>query len=235
MSNGSMLPPDIQEQVARKKSRVGGVGAAAHENVDSARKREVAMGVPPEPSEPTEPEVAEDPDENLLVCPNERCLTTLKDEWDFCAKCGRDLVREGAAKRLGLSFSDEDVQDYIFKGYIVRDLKVLGNHTATAKTSQPTDLHEVDQYIMEGKWAKNEDGSERKVSDFYMRQVNSLAFTAASIQKFDGESIGKTFEERMAWLMARGSALADMLSTRVVWFNQAVTKFLESKDALPGS
>lgn len=235
MSNGIGIPPDIQEQVARGRSGVGGVGAGAHENAQTARQRELAMGVAPPAEEEATEAVADDQAPELKVCPNPACGVELNDEWDFCASCGRDLVREGPAKRLGLEFNEEDVQDYIFKGYIVRDLKVLGSHTATTKTSQPSDLDEIDAYIMTGEWSKNEDGSDRKISDFYMRQINSLAFTAAAVLKFDDKSTGATLGDRMKWLMARGSHMADLLSTRVIWFNQAVTAYLEGKDAFPGS
>jgi hypothetical protein len=235
MANGSVLPPDIQAQVAAKRSRVGGIGAAAQENAQTAQQRETAMGVAPQTEEALEASVEEETEAELTVCPNELCSAALDSEWDYCAKCGRDLVREGPAKRLGLTFTDEDVQDYIFKGFIVRDLKVLGSHTATTKSSQPSDLHEIDEFVMNGEWAKNEDGSERKISEFYMRQMNTLAFTAAAVLKFDGKAIGETLNDRMKWLMERGSHLADLLSSRVIWYNQAVTKFLEAKDTFPGS
>lgn len=239
MANGSILPPDIREQIQRKQpppvEHVRGVGSAAAENVTTAKQRDAAMG-----GEPNEGDAAPTPEKDEVVeakkvCPNEACKAHLDKGWDFCARCGHDLIRHGAARRLGIEFTEEDIQDYLFKGFVIRELKILGKHTITVRSSQPKDLQEIDDLLMNGAWVKDEKGEEKVVSNFYFRQMNQLAITAASVLKMDGKPIGSTIEERLTWLSERGSALVDMVSQRVIWFNQALTEYLGKEDSFLGS
>jgi len=238
MSNGSVLPPDIKNQLeaSARARRTGGIGAAVPENAAAARAREVAMnpdGAMDEVVAAPKPVVEEK--KELTTCPNGRCAKPLQSEWSFCAHCGTDLLRAGAAAKLGIEFTEQDVHDYLFRGYVVRDLKILGNHKITVKSSQPLDADAIDRYLMNGDWAKNNDGTERKISEFYLRQINSLCVTATAVIKFDGASIGDTLEDRIKWLNERGSAVVDMMNSRVVLFNRALTEFLEKADTISGS
>jgi hypothetical protein len=88
---------------------------------------------------------------------------------------------------------------------------------------------------MNGDWGKKDDGSERRVSDFYLRQMNALCVTASAVTKVDGESIGDSLEKRLAWMNERGSSFVDIVSQRVTLFNQALTEFLRSEDSILGS
>ncbi|MFQ5352667.1 MAG: hypothetical protein ACE5D3_06305, partial [Candidatus Binatia bacterium] len=173
--------------------------------------------------------------EEFKACPNHGCRSDLKDEWNYCAACGHDLLRGGPAKKIGIQFTEEDMHSYLFRGYVVCDLKILGKHKITVKSSQPKDLREIDDHIMNGDWAKNADGEERKISDFYLRQMNALCVTASAVIKVDGESIGDTLAKRLAWMDERGSAFVDLVSQRVSLFNQALTEFLKNEDAVLGS
>jgi hypothetical protein len=244
MSNGSLLPPDIQEEMARggkapppRQDGSRGVGGSAKENTASARHREVAMNPDAvlESAEDAEETAGPDDAPELKACPNPACQASLERVWNYCPTCGEDLLRQGLQKKLGIRFTEEDMSDYLFKGYVVRDVKVLGKHKVTLKTSQPKDLDEIDSYIMSGDWAKEDDGSDRKVSDFYLRQMNALCVTAACVIKLDGQSIGKTLDARMEYLRERGSALIDILSQRAAWFNQALTEYLKKEDTISGS
>ena len=241
MSNGSVVPPDIREQMESRSRRtqeevVRGVGVKAAENESTARQRELAMNpdavMAKEVRKQLEPELKE---EAPTKCKNSMCNAALDPTWKFCSRCGREIADKSAAAKLGITFTEEDLSDYLFKGYVVRELSLLGSHKVTLKSSQPIDMDEIDDYIMNGKWAKNKDGTERKISDFYLRQMNSMCITAASVQKMDNTSIGGTISERIEWLNERGSALVDMVSQRAVWFNQALTEFLNDKDAVLGS
>jgi len=232
MSNESIVPPDIREQMPQP-SR-GGIGGGAVENESSSMARESAMSATsttPEPEKKAAPK--EKVTEELKACPT--CRKELADAWSFCAACGTDLVRGGAAKRLGIEFGEEDLNAYLFKGFVIRDIPILGKHQITTKSSQPTDLDAIDRYIMNGDWGKTADGAERKVSDFYLRQMNALCVTASAIIKVDGESIGDSLEQRIAWMSERGSAFVDIVSQRVTLFNQALTQFLKDEDTFLGS
>ena len=245
MSNGSVLPPDIREQMENRRRAAGdgsgGIGAAAPGNAVTARQREMAIN--PDAALQQAVDEAEaatsgaepEKEEAQEVCGNARCGAKLKTAWNFCAKCGQDLLKGSPAEQLGITFTEEDMSSYLFKGYVVRDLPLLGQHKVTVKSSQPKDMNDIDDYVMNGDWNKAKGGEERGVSEFYMRQMNSLCITAASVQKFDGTSIGETMTERIDWLNEKGSAFVDMVSQRAVWFNQALTDYLRDEDTIRGS
>ena len=156
MANGMGLPPDIQEKMATSPGGVGGVGSAAGENKLAARFRQKAL----QPDAPSEPALQAKPKEKdseneLTECPNMRCATKLESEWTFCAKCGANLLRRGAARQLGIELTEEDLEDYLFRGYILREIKILGKHAATFKSSQAKELREIDDYMMNGSWGKD--------------------------------------------------------------------------------
>lgn len=212
MTTGSILTPDARAQIERQTKRM--------------------PDAPPEAvlQEPEGPPVDEE-----RVCKNTLCKKSVEEAWVFCPSCGRDQISDSPQKKLGITIDDNDVHDYLFKGYIVRDLKILGKHTITVKSSQPSDAEEIDLYLMNGKWSKDASGDERKVSEFFLRQMNSLCMTAAAVHKVDGQSIGKDLPERLKWLKERGSAFVDMVAQRVVWFNQSLTEHLEKEDTFPES
>lgn len=232
---GSVLPPDIQGQMRATSRGRTGIGGAAPENAAAARAR--AQAIDPqgdlEEDPPAEPEA--EVREELKVCPQVRCRTTLDDEWNFCAKCGQDLVRGGPAKSLGIEFTEDDVHDYLFKGYLVKEIKILGKHKVTIKTSQPQDMVEIDDYLMNRRWSKDKNNNERKISELLVAQMSTLCTTASMASKFDSDSLGSNLEARMNWLLERGSAFVDMLSTKVILFNQAITEHVKKADTVLGS
>lgn len=231
MSNTSILPPDIQEQMGKRKIPTpapGGIGSAAPENNPTRRSMMEDGAEAPK----AEPSVVEED----KVCKSAYCHAELAPEAYFCSKCGFDQLRGGIMKRLGIEpFTEEDIQDYIFRGYVVRDVKILGKHTITMRTSQAKDLKEIDAFIMNGTWTKTSEGKEKQVSEFFLRQMNALTVTAMSIQKVNGQSIGSTLDERMKWLEERGSAFVDLLAQKTSLFNQALTDHLKKEDTLSGS
>jgi hypothetical protein len=234
MSTGSVLPPDIREKMGNAPPR--GVGGGAAENAATAKQRDVAMNPDAKPEVLEEPAPAEESEPEVRKhCPNSSCGIGVEKGWSYCSTCGTDLLVNGFQSKLGIKLTEEDLSDYLFKGYISREVKILGKHNATMKSSQPKDLEEIDRFIMTGKWGKEEDGSDRRVSDFFMRQMNALCQTASCVMKVDGDSIGDNLEARMEWLMERGSAFVDILSQKVGWYNQALTEFLKDEDTVLGS
>jgi hypothetical protein len=232
---GSIIPPDVRANLA-KQTRGGGIGGGAPENAGAAQARRMAMdptAAAAEAEEAAAPEV--DEREELKACPRPTCRITLEDEWNFCAKCGTDLIRGGPAKKLGIEFTDQDLEDYVFKGYVLREVAILGSHKMLLKSAQPKDVAEADNYLMNGAWRKDVAGKERQVTEFFLRQVNQLCITASTIQKMDGQPLGKTFDEKMTWFEERGSAMVDMMGAKVILFNQALTEFLTKADIAKGS
>jgi hypothetical protein len=205
-----------------------GIGAAAPENARRSRQADVV----PESASPA-PIAAP---ENDLTCKSTFCRAVVQADAAFCGKCGFDQLRGGLTKKLGIdAFTEDDVQDYVFRGYVVRDLKVLGKHVVTVRSSQARDLKEINAFIMDGDWSKTSDGKDKSVSEFLLRQMNAISLTAMAIQKMDGQSIGATLVDRVRWLEERGSAFVDLLAQKVSLFNQALTEHLRKEDTLSGS
>lgn len=240
MSTASDLPPDIQKKLdASRRGPAGGIGARAAENSQAARARAVAMGEPVDDQESVadaikaaaHPETLDDPP--LEACP--RCSAKADEQSNFCNKCGMDLMRGDFGARIGVEFDEKDIEDYVFRGFVMRDLKIYGNHTITVKSSQPTDSRDVDDHQMNGDWRKEKDGKTPKpTSDFMIRDQYNLALTATLVLKFDGKSIGDTVKDRIKWLESHGSALVDTLAKRAIWFNRALTAHLQKADVLEG-
>lgn len=243
MSNGMGLPPDIQEQVNKQEPRrptavsPGGIGGRAKGNASTAHQREVAMGRGHDEAipQPEEEQVDDVQDESELTCPNTLCGVEVQAKWKFCSGCGADILAGNPAKRLGISFTEEDTEDYIFKGYVVRDIPVLRRYTATMRTSQARDLLEVDDFLVNGDWLKDDKGEMKQVSEFLIRQMNAMCVTAMAVQKINGQSIGEDLPSRVEWLQEKGSAFVDILAQKVTLYNRAITDHLKSEDALLGS
>jgi hypothetical protein len=228
--NGSLLPPDLRKQAEARPAAHRGVGGAARENAAQSAARAQGFGEA-YAGEPAK-EKAEDEQKQeakLEQCPG--CRIALSDEWNFCAKCGRDLVGDrDPVKWLGIKpFVTEDVEEWLFKGYIVRDLPIVGEHKIRVKSSQPKDLKEVDAYFLNGEY------KDKPLSQDLYKQLHTMATVAASVSSLDDKSIGDKLGERMAWLEERGSAFVDMVTYRVAVFNRAWTRYVEAKNRLMGS
>lgn len=237
------FPPDVQNKLDRNRppGPVGGIGGRASENATSARARASAMGTPMDTSEEEEDDEVKAQEAHPETTPEpasqacQRCRAPAPESHNFCAKCGADLMRGDFAARLGIKFSDTDVEDYIFKGFVARDLKIYGTHKITVKSSQPADTLEVDNHVMNGKWRKNKDNTDKVVSAIAEREQQMLGLTASMVLKLDGKSIGESFAERMTYLNERGSAFVDLVSKKAMWFNRALTNHLQKADAFEGS
>lgn len=233
-NRGSMIPPDLRAGAERTRGS-GGIGGRARENTSAAAARAVAMGeLPPEAqeAEPAQEEIAP-PEASATEC--QRCNGKVEKEWEFCSRCGTDLARKGAAKALGIEFGDDDVEAYIFKGFVTRTIKFLGTHSLTLRSSMSSDMKAIDNYLINGEWRKTKDGKELGVGQSYVYQLSILCTTAACLVQVDGTDIGKDLEARIKYLHDRGSAFCDMISERVILFNRAVTRFMEAKNTLSGS
>ena len=232
MANGVGVPADIAEQMGNQGQQ--GIGGGAKENSHTSGQRNAAMNVSApeeavaEADEP-DPEVETNPE-----CTNSTCKRSISKDWNFCPFCKTDLLTGDAIKKLDIEFTEEDVEEYIFKGCIIKEISFLGKRKATVKTSQSEDFDAIDDYIMNGDWAKNSDGTDRNVSDFYTRQMNAICMTASCLLRIGGESIGETLPDRVAWLQQKGATLVDILTSKTSLFNQAFSEHLKKEDTLLG-
>jgi hypothetical protein len=228
----SFLPPDLRRQLADKEAARAhrGIGGAAKENAHEAAARAQAMGAAPaEPpaADRREPAAAAAATAPPATGPCAGCRAPLDTEWNFCPKCGRDLVADSdPVKWLGIEpFVDADMEEWLFRGYLVRDLPVLGTHTIRVKTSQPTDAKVVDKYFLKGEY------KDEPISQELFQKLYKMASAAVSLFSFDGKPIGEKLEERMIFLEGKGSPFADMVTHRVALLNRAWTAFFNSKDS----
>ena len=225
------LPSDIRTQIDAQRARpAGGIGGRALENTAAARARDSAMGIPA----PAAPEAAAKEAEKAepVKCP--RCAVVMDDGDKFCAQCGVDVQREmHPEEKLGVTFAAEDVEDYLFKGFILKDIKFFGKHTLTVKTSQPKDLRAIDEFLMNGSSYGKDD--KKRVSDFYLKQLNFLCLTAIAVVKLDGQPLPDALDKRVAMLDEKGSAFVDKAGELVVLLNRAWTQYLEDQNHLLGS
>lgn len=236
MSN--LLPPDLQNPqrpVARPRQPGGGIGSAAPENRIAAEARSQAMGVPSETEREAAETVANKAQESdvLVVCPNPTCAMKLEPAWTFCPRCGDDILgKNDPARRLGIALTEEDVESYVFRGFVIRDLPLFGKYKVTARTSIAKDMKAIDKYLMT--YVEKE---EKKVSGAVLQNLNQLCIAATAVQSLNGEPVGgkdQSLESKVAWLLERGSAFVDMVSDRVILFNRAVTLHLRKESTLKG-
>lgn len=238
MGSPDQFPPDVQAKI-RNQSRTagppGGIGGRASENAASAAARASAMGLATleDSSDLAEAHPETLPEPVLQSCP--RCGTNAPEAHNFCSKCGSDLMRGDFAARLGIKLEDSDIEDYIFKGYVARAIKIYGAHTITVKTAQPSDSHHVDNHVMNGAWRKDAKGELKPVSEIHMREQNQLALCATMVLKLDDKSLGDSVAARITYLEERGSAFVDLISKKAIWFQRAMTNHLQKADAFEGS
>lgn len=225
----SLLPPDLRRQVDTRQVAHRGVGGAARENAAQSAVRAQAFGETAAAAADEPVETEGKPEAAIEKCPG--CRASLDNEWNYCAKCGRDLVSDrDPIMWLGIkSFVGDDVEEWLFKGYIVRDLPIVGDHKIRVKSSQARDLKEVDAYFLSGEY------KDKPLSQDLYKQLHTMATVATSVFSLDGKSIGDKLSDKMTWLEERGSAFVDMVTYRVAVFNRAWTRYAEAQNRLMGS
>ncbi len=218
--NQNHLPVDM-----RRSSGIGGgarenkVAASAHAAAVSARS-----GRPPDEVDEEEAAVEEETASTITECP--RCEAKVDDESNFCGKCGRDLMKD-AAKFLGIKFEPEDLDAYLFQGFLEKEVPLVGKGLVL-RSSISGDHQKISDFLMK-EWA------DKEVTQDFWENLKSTAAITLAIVSFDEKPIGDTVDERVKWMLSMGSALSDMVTQRVVLFNQAVTEWLSKKNTFLAS
>lgn len=183
------------------------------------------MGVQPGQEEPkgngTEATVREEPQKvELTEC--KRCGHKADNEANYCPKCGDDLGRRTAKEMLGIELTNEDLDEYIFKGFLLKTVKCLGKNM-TMRSSLADDHRKINDFLMK-EWG------EKQVTQEFWENLKGTAAIALAIEAFDGKPIGDSVKDRVAWLLERGSAMTDLVTTKVVLYNRALTDWIQDKD-----
>jgi len=211
------LPPDLRGR--------GGVGGGARENRSAAISRGAALAGPVAEKDSGETSAPEESAEALEhKCT--RCSTVSSEEANFCHKCGKDLLLD-PMKKLGIEFTEEDLDQYLFKGYLVKEVKVVGR-SLMVRSSLPDDHKQITAYLMD-EW------NNKPVTQDFWENLRGAASISLCIVSFDGKEIGENVSERVDWMLKIGSALHDMVTQKVVLFNRAITEWLSKKDTFLAS
>lgn len=153
----------------------------------------------------------------LKTCP--RCKVSTVEDHNFCSNCGFDNKKRRPADTLGIEITDEDVQNYLFKGHIVKSVPLLGQHVLTFKTSQSQEVDEADELT-----EKHFEG--RRPSDIEWLNYRSKVLIAFGWVKLDGAGIGNSAKERLEYIQGHGSQMLETVGRKYKLFQDAISEVL---------
>lgn len=217
MASVSDLPADLQAKVGRAIAPTHGpsgrafIGSATKEYQGKAEEKGQA------PGEAKGEVFAPAPPKEMHTCP--RCKVGTIEDQNFCPVCGLDNKKQRAADALGVKITDEDVQDYLFKGHIVKSVPFLEKHSLLFKTSQSREVDEADKLT-----EKHFEG--RRPTDIEWLSYRSKILVAFGWVKMNGSSIGNTVAERLEYIDNHGSQLLEIVAKKYKLFTDAIAEVL---------
>lgn len=179
-----------------------------------------AVGAIPDEAKP-EPE---EPDKELSTC--SRCSFAVPDGAVFCPACGMELDRHGLAKALGITLDEKDLSDYLFQGYLVKEVPLVHGKMALFKTLLPSESEKIEQMMME------RFGNDQVTNKLWVNAYSIITLSYGWV-KFDDTGFGDTPEKRFEHIQERtGAHLVDLASLKWNQFNRAVGAMLEDPEAI---
>lgn len=177
----------------------------------------------PEPSPGTDSSKKEEVVEDEK-CP--ACGEDVEKKHFFCTMCGVELGRKDIAKTLGIALTEDDVSEYFFKGYLVKEIEIAHGKRGIFKTLLPKEMDELESSMMER-------FKDRDVSQAQWSNISAITGLSYGWVKFDGMSLGETPGERFAYLMGKmGPHVIDIASKKWTVLNRAVQAMLEDPDVI---
>lgn len=177
--------------------------------------------VDPEPQENPKTEKKEKTNKKCPACGSE-----IDEKFSFCGMCGVELGRKDIAKTIGIKLTDEDVSEYFFKGYIVKDIEIAHGKKGLFKTLLPKEMDELESKMMER-------FKDRDVSQAQWSNISAITGLSYGWIKFDGVKFGETASERFDYLMEKmGPHVIDIASKKWTILNRAVQAMLEDPDVI---
>ena len=217
MASVEDLPPDLRGRIGTKPiapltgpSGRPFIGSATTEYQGKAPESDRLADAVSAPSQPKA-------DKTLKTCP--RCKVSTIEDNNFCFNCGFDNKKQKACDALGIKITDEDVQDYLFKGHIVKSVPLVGDHVLTFKTSQSREVDEADELT-------EKHFKDRRPSDIEWLNYRSKILIAFGWMKLDGASIGGSAKERLEYIQGHGSQLLEMVGRKYKLFTDAIAEVL---------
>ena len=157
-------------------------------------------------------------------CP--ACGADTEEDFSFCGMCGVELGRKDVAKAIGIKLTDEDVSEYFFKGYLVKEIEIAHGKKGVFKTLLPKEMDDLESKMMER--FKNRD-----VSQAQWANISAITGLSYGWIKFDGLSFGETAADRFEYLMEKmGPHVIDIASKKWTILNRSVQAMLEDPDVI---
>ena len=165
-----------------------------------------------------------EPETEGMLCT--ACESTVLEEHIFCPTCGLEQGRKDVIKALGIELTEEDLGEYIFKGYLVKDIPLTHGKMETFKTLLPVEANACEDAITDR--FKDRDATNTQWTNVYAQMYLSYGWI-----RFDGNSLGETPEKRRDFIdKSIGVHLLDIASKKWSLFNRAIAVMLEDPDAL---
>lgn len=231
----STLPAELAEKLTPKKRTLDHPGS--FKKIDPELAAKVGSGVgskAPENAKFAPPKIEDDEpkkkgsdsdlkqkliDDMLNIA--EKTLT------EFKYKRINDIVHEpdDIAGQLGIKFTEDDIEEYLFKNEIAKDIDVLknGRVVVTLKTLKKRERDEIEVLLNKAqKLTDDEVATQRGINNFRQKRL-----IATSLQAINGNSIGTILEDKLNYLGSLSDwiyeHLVDAFNLYIFAVNEAIT------------
>lgn len=154
------------------------------------------------------------------------CGSEIDEQFCFCGMCGVELGRKDIAKAIGVKLTDEDVSEYFFRGYLVKEIEIAHGKKGMFKTLLPKEMDELESKMMER-------FKDKDVSQAQWANISAITGLSYGWVKFDGVSFGETAADRFEYLMDKmGPHVIDIASKKWTILNRSVQAMLEDPDVI---
>lgn len=172
------------------------------------------------------PEPESDPEKSADELQCIACGSDVKSSDAYCSSCGADQNRGDLSAALGVKLGEDDLSEYLFKGYLVKEVPLIKGHKALFKTLTPVESNKVEETVLS--LFKDKDPT----NDQWMN-TRVISYLSYGWIKFDGTSLGETPEDRMEHLnKSVGVHLVDLASKKWNLLNRAVSSMLEEPNII---
>lgn len=163
-------------------------------------------------------------DESAKPCPV--CNEPIDPKYVFCGFCGLELGRKSLVGALGIELTDDDVSEYLFKGYLAKEITLTHGKKGMFKTLLPKESYDIENKVTER--FKGGDATHNQYNNYHALMNLSYGWVS-----FDGVSFGDTPAKRQDRLESSvGVHLLDIASKKWSLFNRAVSAMLEDPEVI---
>ena len=186
--------------------------------IQEQKKAAVATGTPP-PTPPT-PEAPPAPAAAAPADAEAEARAKRIEEFKKSKKANEDV--------LEVKITDEDIQNYIFRGRVLKDkiVAIKGKVEVTFQTMTPKELDAVDQYVAELR------GSDEKHTMDGIANLRTVRQLAYAWVKINGKALPPTVDARAKAIAEMGSHLVNRVVSAYQAFDLLVELTLREEEFL---